>query len=138
MIRPPPRTTLPDPPIPSPTLFRSLNQANALLLADHPCVQLDDDVVVAGTIGECRHPVVAQRRGQCVGDRADVDAEVAGDVAVDLDVQLRRVQQRSEEHTSELQSLMRISYAVICLKKKITITQAVNSLHLYSTDLPRH
>src|SRR3546814_8035696 len=29
---------------------------------------------------------------------------------------------RSEEHTSELQSLMRISYAVFCLKKKITIT----------------
>src|SRR3546814_9977564 len=28
--------------------------------------------------------------------------------------------QRSEEHTSELQSLMRISFAVICLKKKIT------------------
>src|SRR3546814_4898954 len=30
--------------------------------------------------------------------------------------------QRSEEHTSELQSLMRISYAVFCLKKKITTT----------------
>src|SRR3546814_6043859 len=30
--------------------------------------------------------------------------------------------QRSEEHTSELQSLMRISYAVFCLKKKKTIT----------------
>src|SRR3546814_1352749 len=29
---------------------------------------------------------------------------------------------RSEEHTSELQSLMRISYAVFCLKKKNTIT----------------
>src|SRR3546814_1045114 len=29
---------------------------------------------------------------------------------------------RSEEHTSELQSLMRISYAVFCLKKKITQT----------------
>src|SRR3546814_5134254 len=29
---------------------------------------------------------------------------------------------RSEEHTSELQSLMRISYAVFCLKKKITST----------------
>src|SRR3546814_14818940 len=28
---------------------------------------------------------------------------------------------RSEEHTSELQSLMRISYAVFCLKKKLTI-----------------
>src|SRR3546814_5766609 len=32
----------------------------------------------------------------------------------------RRVIDRSEEHTSELQSLMRISYAVFCLKKKIT------------------
>src|SRR3546814_8284370 len=30
---------------------------------------------------------------------------------------------RSEEHTSELQSLMRISYAVFCLKKKITLDQ---------------
>src|SRR3546814_7646731 len=30
----------------------------------------------------------------------------------------RLVQRRSEEHTSELQSLMRISYAVFCLKKK--------------------
>src|SRR3546814_5132631 len=30
---------------------------------------------------------------------------------------------RSEEHTSELQSLMRISYAVFCLKKKITKTR---------------
>src|SRR3546814_8530184 len=34
--------------------------------------------------------------------------------------QRREQQQRSEEHTSELQSLMRISYAVFCLKKKIT------------------
>src|SRR3546814_5571289 len=32
-----------------------------------------------------------------------------------------RDEQRSEEHTSELQSLMRISYAVFCLKKKNTI-----------------
>src|SRR3546814_5072692 len=31
---------------------------------------------------------------------------------------VRRHQRRSEEHTSELQSLMRISYAVFCLKKK--------------------
>src|SRR3546814_8252393 len=31
---------------------------------------------------------------------------------------------RSEEHTSELQSLMRISYAVFCLKKKKTTTQS--------------
>src|SRR3546814_2751940 len=33
-------------------------------------------------------------------------------------VQSRSVKKRSEEHTSELQSLMRISYAVFCLKKK--------------------
>src|SRR3546814_8870082 len=32
---------------------------------------------------------------------------------------------RSEEHTSELQSLMRISYAVFCLKKKITTEQNI-------------
>src|SRR3546814_4987644 len=31
---------------------------------------------------------------------------------------MRVIQSRSEEHTSELQSLMRISYAVFCLKKK--------------------
>src|SRR3546814_4812798 len=37
----------------------------------------------------------------------------------DLDVRQRvRGHRRSEEHTSELQSLMRISYAVFCLKKK--------------------
>src|SRR3546814_5690170 len=35
-------------------------------------------------------------------------------------VGLRKVVERSEEHTSELQSLMRISYAVFCLKKKKT------------------
>src|SRR3546814_2775392 len=34
------------------------------------------------------------------------------------DAQFLRVRARSEEHTSELQSLMRISYAVFCLKKK--------------------
>src|SRR3546814_972534 len=32
---------------------------------------------------------------------------------------------RSEEHTSELQSLMRISYAVFCLKKKMNIKKAI-------------
>src|SRR3546814_1220508 len=36
---------------------------------------------------------------------------------------LRRAEERSEEHTSELQSLMRISYAVFCLKKKKNTTK---------------
>src|SRR3546814_36418 len=55
-----------------------------------------------------------------------VDAETSLRVADSLRVaglkcysrDLRRLRRRSEEHTSELQSLMRISYAVFCLKKK--------------------
>src|SRR3546814_8351577 len=39
---------------------------------------------------------------------------------------LRRTADRSEEHTSELQSLMRISYAVFCLKKKKKQTMRTN------------
>src|SRR3546814_8368911 len=38
--------------------------------------------------------------------------------AVRVDIARRHAQLRSEEHTSELQSLMRISYAVFCLQKK--------------------
>src|SRR3546814_1611076 len=41
-----------------------------------------------------------------------------GAFEIDTDGELRGNDQRSEEHTSELQSLMRISYAVFCLKKK--------------------
>src|SRR3546814_4010430 len=40
--------------------------------------------------------------------------------------------ERSEEHTSELQSLMRISYAVFCLKKKKKNTQ-----HYYTIDMQK-
>src|SRR3546814_18335334 len=36
---------------------------------------------------------------------------------------------RSEEHTSELQSLMRISYAVFCLKKKKKITETIEKIN---------
>src|SRR3546814_8479044 len=59
-------------------------------------------------------PPVAQGR--------DPQADLVGD----LDRQRRAVRgrgARSEEHTSELQSLMRISYAVFCLKKKKTTQQ---------------
>src|SRR3546814_5910451 len=44
---------------------------------------------------------------------------------------------RSEEHTSELQSLMRISYAVFCLKKKKTTTQkhADTRTHYHCTSI---
>src|SRR3546814_6261101 len=41
---------------------------------------------------------------------------------------------RSEEHTSELQSLMRISYAVFCLKKKKTKTQHIATTKKYISN----
>src|SRR3546814_2819461 len=51
----------------------------------------------------------------------------------DGSVRARRVgddrRPRSEEHTSELQSLMRISYAVFCLKKKTTTIHITQHIH---------
>src|SRR3546814_2343098 len=68
-----------------------------------------------------------------VADRAEADGALLHDLARPARVVLALgeqhavaledaalVRERSEEHTSELQSLMRISYAVFCLKKKIT------------------
>src|SRR3546814_7282717 len=51
------------------------------------------------------------------GEVANVLCAMADPPAADLDAMRERLA-RSEEHTSELQSLMRISYAVFCLKKK--------------------
>src|SRR3546814_9547035 len=47
---------------------------------------------------------------------------------------------RSEEHTSELQSLMRISYAVFCLKKKKQTKQKTNKTHKskYNHEVHEH
>src|SRR3546814_8078933 len=45
---------------------------------------------------------------------------------------------RSEEHTSELQSLMRISYAVFCLKKKIQQKQHDNRYHYTPHNIKSH
>src|SRR3546814_10562091 len=93
MIRRPPRSTRTDTLFPYTTLFRS----------GSPVGQ-----DVAGTAGE-RHDADARSR-----ERPEVGNRTGGDHHV-----LDRVDPRSEEHTSELQSLMRISYAVFCLKKKI-------------------
>src|SRR3546814_3344681 len=55
--------------------------------------------------------------GEVVGVDIDQDVlDIARGNAKLNDVRVRFVQARSEEHTSELQSLMRISYAVFCLK----------------------
>src|SRR3546814_8026267 len=52
-------------------------------------------------------------------------------------VEPRRGSTRSEEHTSELQSLMRISYAVFCLKKKI-IKSSVSPTNIKHRKANRH
>src|SRR3546814_6244812 len=70
------------------------------------------------------------------GVRADCRAEPAATRAA------RCPRPRSEEHTSELQSLMRISYAVFCLKKKNTkknnITQHFSSNSTLTPALTPH
>src|SRR3546814_10046415 len=53
-----------------------------------------------------------------VGGALDVAGQDMVDRLALLHGGVERVDRRSEEHTSELQSLMRISYAVFCLKKK--------------------
>src|SRR3546814_9677525 len=45
-----------------------------------------------------------------------------------------QIKQRSEEHTSELQSLMRISYAVFCLKKKKQPPKSHKHIHTITTQ----
>src|SRR3546814_2412682 len=54
--------------------------------------------------------------------RREMAEHAAGDRRIEPQHLQRRDQGRSEEHTSELQSLMRISYAVFCLKKKTSTT----------------
>src|SRR3546814_8773064 len=95
MIRRPPRSTRTDTLFPYTTLFRSL-EAEIHLYGRAP------DPDQSGN-GSCPHQLFAggRRRAAC---RPPIPI-------------------RSEEHTSELQSLMRISYAVFCLKKKSTITE---------------
>src|SRR3546814_20294045 len=95
MIRRPPRSTRTDPLFPYTTLFRSQSGALLELQGARPDRPDPRDIRRAGA-----HP----GRAAPGRSRASVlSAQPPG---------------RSEEHTSELQSLMRISYAVFCLKKK--------------------
>src|SRR3546814_3011697 len=98
MIRRPPRSTRTDTLFPYTTLFRSaggqsyhaLEQATGAMMG---AAAQDKQVQQVFSLFNTGSPRIF----------ADVDRDKA---------------QRSEEHTSELQSLMRISYAVFCLKKK--------------------
>src|SRR3546814_5398145 len=115
MIRRPPRSTRTDTLFPYPTLFRSVRQPRGGILAD-------PQPGAAGFPADQRGSHVARAR------RAQQAFALAGAGLFGVAVRggigpagLDRLRHpRSEEHTSELQSLMRISYAVFCLKKKNT------------------
>src|SRR3546814_1573980 len=83
--------------------------------------RLEEDVLVEDAAPDRLHrhqqDVPGDSEEQCRGQPADQPGGEAGE--------------RSEEHTSELQSLMRISYAVFCLKKKIR----QNMQHILHTKL---
>src|SRR3546814_1611255 len=129
MIRRPPRSTRTDTLFPHTTLFRSYYQAAAgpggtragprhlqglALLGRLDRRRANGDRPVARRRGAWRDPIPAHcgdpcgARGRRLADHPFGRADGGG---------------RSEEHTSELQSLMRISYAVFCLKKKIIYSE---------------
>src|SRR3546814_3070397 len=112
MIRRPPRSTRTDTRFPSTTLFRSVGVVDRL---HHLRLARPEPHLAAA----CRRDLRQRRSpGPSADDSDPLDlhaftpAPRAGGGAWGT---------RSEEHTSELQSLMRISYAVFCLKKKKNI-----------------
>src|SRR3546814_18965326 len=113
MIRRPPRSTRTDTLFPYTTLFRSYMDA-LLETRRHPTALgrlIETGIATKGF--EAQLVPVSIFWGRDPGKETSLWKLLFAD-----SVQAGRV--RSEEHTSELQSLMRISYAVFCLKKKKT------------------
>src|SRR3546814_10311456 len=109
MLRRPPRSTRTDTLFPYTTLFRSPERLDGKEIRDPDAAYFRDAAeIVAHEIDD----------HQVFGALLDVAREHAARIRI----RFRRAGSRSEEHTSELQSLMRISYAVFCLKKKNTRT----------------
>src|SRR3546814_14198467 len=100
MIRRPPRSTRTDTLFPYTTLFRSTG-------ASHP---LFGSARVGGSENLYNNPYASMVSG----------FQQYNTSTLNVQLELKQDFKRSEEHTSELQSLMRISYAVFCLKKKTT------------------
>src|SRR3546814_4646272 len=113
MIRRPPRSTRTDTLFPYTTLFRSR------AIPRPECGR--HDLSIPGRGGPIAEPV-RRRAGRCWSvhrsSRRYIEARPTRN--------RQRLGARSEEHTSELQSLMRISYAVFCLKKKKKKNQMKN------------
>src|SRR3546814_10838234 len=106
MIRRPPRSTRTDTLFPYTTLFRSMIEQMGEFSSEVTRVALE--VGTAGLLG-------GQAKVKGVSGVWKDLTDSVNQMANNLTAQVRN---RSEEHTSELQSLMRISYAVFCLKKK--------------------
>src|SRR3546814_7523647 len=98
MIRRPPRSTRTDTRFPYTTLFRSLLHKGVRRLV-HPLARRGIDRLARGIVDDAGITAVEQ------AEKMDGIGEIAHRL------------ERSEEHTSELQSQMRISYAVFCWKK---------------------
>src|SRR3546814_2590492 len=118
----PPRSTRTDTLFPHTTLFRSVHVE---LLAQTVRIKIHDALqCLIGIVGmQCR-----DRKMTGVGKLdAGIHRLARSDFADQNHVRRfaqRAFQRRSEEHTSELQSLMRNSYAVFCLKKKKSETKS--------------
>src|SRR3546814_9128876 len=110
-------STRPDTPIPSTTLFRTAGRghADAHVLGRFPGGRIADPLALADAIdrkqagGEGHHGLQAEDRRGPARDHGHPVQRAARPYPVAV---------RSEVHTSELQSLMRISYDVFCWKKK--------------------
>src|SRR3546814_4015295 len=97
MIRRPPRSTRTDTLLPYTTLFRS----------DFLTKPVRDQTLLDAVTAGLERDIAERASAEVVQQHVERFATLTP-----------RESQRSEEHTSELQSLMRISYAVFCLKKK--------------------
>src|SRR3546814_7434749 len=117
MLRRPPRSTRTDTLFPSTTLFRSLVGVNETSAGQYRR-ELDLDSAIARSRFVAEGVAYTREAFASAADGVIVVAIGAEGGTID----------RSEEHTSELQSLMRISYAVFCLKKKKTNQTANNDI----------
>src|SRR3546814_5271255 len=109
MIRRPPISTLTDTLFPYTALFRSLHIAEHVEASMNLGRITGMDGLYFGVSRALPLIAALERSAICLTIAAAMRSASAS---------LRRILERSEEHTSELQSLMRISYAVFCLKKK--------------------